>query len=120
MPVALQQIDPDKLDATLPDGHWQVDTKELVRAGDRMRLQLCEMQASGGAEPHVHHEQDQVFFVIDGALRVFDESGADSLVSAGQAILIPAGASHGTESASDGTTVYLVITYPTERRSSPA
>ena len=120
MPVAFQHIDPDKLDATLPDGHWQVDSKELVRSGDRLRLQLCEMEAGGGAEPHLHHDQDQVFFVTDGALRVFDESGADSLVTAGRAVLIPAGASHGTESASERTTVYLVITYPNERQSTAA
>jgi mannose-6-phosphate isomerase-like protein (cupin superfamily) len=120
MSGALKQIDPDKLDATLPDGHWQVDTRELVRSGDRMRLQLCEMEPGGGAEPHVHNDKDQIFFVTDGALRVLDESGADSLVTAGQAILIPAGASHGTESASGGTTVYLVITYPSERQSTAA
>jgi mannose-6-phosphate isomerase-like protein (cupin superfamily) len=106
-------IDVSGTESQVPAGHWQVLSKDIVRSDGRLTLQLCEMAAEGGAEPHAHQDHDQIFFVISGRLRVVDGSGRETFVDSGQGVLITAGTEHGTDNAIDDISKYLVVTYPT-------
>jgi quercetin dioxygenase-like cupin family protein len=57
------------LEREVPAGHWGVASQIVERAGDRLTVQVCEMAPDGGAEPHTHEAHDQMFLVLDGALR---------------------------------------------------
>ena len=101
----------DDLEPSVPDGHWGVVSR-FVEQGQRLTVQFCHMAPDGGADPHVHNEQDQMFFVLRGALEVRGAADGVVVVRAGEALRIPAGACHATVSAHEGSTDYLVLTYP--------
>jgi mannose-6-phosphate isomerase-like protein (cupin superfamily) len=105
-------IDPIALPSEVPSGHRRVLARDLIRAPRDIRVQLCEMSPDGGAEPHLHEDQDQMFLVIEGRLQVTDGDGRGVEVEAGQALSIPAGIEHGTTNDSDGVARYVVITCP--------
>jgi quercetin dioxygenase-like cupin family protein len=101
----------------LPQGHWGMTARTLAVCDVRLRVQLCEMAPYGGAEAHTHDEQDQIFLVIVGALRVSDGDGGQELrVAAGDAVLIGARTPHATRADAPGPTSYLVLTFPAESR----
>jgi mannose-6-phosphate isomerase-like protein (cupin superfamily) len=108
----LQLIRTEEIEPFEPEGHWGLDSRWLVRSGHDVRLQVCDMEADGGAEAHVHDADEQVFYVISGELRVSDGSGTDVTVRAGQALRIPAGVPHGTTNTAATPTRYLAFTYP--------
>ena len=94
-----------------PTDHWGVLSADLER-GERLVVQHCEMEPGGGAVPHAHADQDQMFVVVPGRLNVRDQAGHETDVRAGEAMKIPAGAVHGTENRSDIVASYFVVTYP--------
>ena len=110
MATKLELIGPQERDWFEPAGHWQVQSHWVVQDAEAARVQFCEMGAGGGADSHVHDDEDQVFYIIEGALDVEDGSGAHVVVRAGEAVRIPAGVPHATTSAGDGATRYLVVT----------
>jgi mannose-6-phosphate isomerase-like protein (cupin superfamily) len=111
MPSAVL-IDPTRLEAYVPADHWKVWSRDLMQNTDRMKLQLCEMEPGGGADPHVHGDQDQIFFVVSGTLTVTDGDGNTVRLTGDQALFIAAGVSHATVNDGDQIARYLVITFP--------
>lgn len=107
----LRVVRPSAAEGAVPSGHWDVVARDLVAAHTGARLQYCEMRKGGGAEPHVHKDENQIFFVIEGALVLDDADGRSVGVSVGEGVFIPAGALHGTLNGAEDTTTYLVITY---------
>jgi mannose-6-phosphate isomerase-like protein (cupin superfamily) len=93
-----------------PPGHWLVHSHWIVRGASAARVQLCEMGVGGGATTHVHEDEEQVFYVFEGQLRVEDGSGADVVVRADEALRIPAGVPHATTNPGDRVSRYLVVT----------
>ena len=109
MTTQLERIGPEQRDWFEPQGHWQVRSHWIVRTG-AVRVQFCEMGAGGGAQAHVHDDEHQVFYVIEGALNVEDGDGGGVVVHAGEAVRIPAGVPHATRTAGEGSSRYLVVT----------
>lgn len=108
----MELVEPEELEPFEPEGHWDLDSRWLVHSTDQVRLQLCDMRATGGAEAHVHDSDEQVFYVISGELRVSDGAGTEVTVRAGQALRIPPGVPHGTTNTAGRDTRYLALTYP--------
>lgn len=106
----LRLLRPSAVEGSVPSGHWDVVARELVQGPTGAHFQFCEMKMSGGAESHAHDTENQIFFVIEGAL-VLDSAGETLDVSAGEGVFIPAGVQHGTRNGVDRVTTYLVITY---------
>ena len=102
------------LPTDVPEGHWRVASRVIEQVEGRLIVQHCEMAADGGAEPHAHDDQDQIFLVLEGALAVSDDRGGVQEVAGGEALMIPAGVPHGTQNAADRTTAYFVLTYPAQ------
>jgi mannose-6-phosphate isomerase-like protein (cupin superfamily) len=111
----LQLLRLEDLEQDEPAGHWGVASRFVERAGDRLTVQVCDMTPDGGAEPHVHDAQDQMFVVLEGALTVRGDSGEETVVGTDEALRIPAGAVHATLNGGQSTARYLVLTYPTAR-----
>jgi mannose-6-phosphate isomerase-like protein (cupin superfamily) len=108
--AALRLLRPSAAEGSVPSGHWDVVARELIQEPTGARLQFCEMEMSGGAQPHAHDTENQIFFVIEGAL-VLESAGETLDVSAGEGVFIPAAVQHGTRNGADGVTTYLVLTY---------
>jgi mannose-6-phosphate isomerase-like protein (cupin superfamily) len=104
-----------ELERDTPVGHWGVGSRFVEQAGERLTVQLCEMATEGGAEPHAHKAQDQMFVVLDGALTVRGDGDGVIVVRGGEALRIPAGAVHATANRGGVPTSYLVLTYPAAR-----
>jgi quercetin dioxygenase-like cupin family protein len=100
-----------ELEPSVPTGHWGVESRFILGDVERLVFQHCEMRPGGGAESHAHDEQDQIFFVLEGRLRVSGADGPDVMVNQGEALLIPAGAAHATINDGTDVTRYLVLTY---------
>lgn len=100
------------LERGTPSGHWGVVSRFVERAGERLTVQVCEMSADGGAEPHAHEAQDQMFLVVDGALVVRGDGDREIVVRDGEALRVPAGSIHATSNGAERPTSYLVLTYP--------
>jgi quercetin dioxygenase-like cupin family protein len=76
------------------------------------RLSVIEEWGRRGNMPplHVHHRDDETFFVLDGEMSLFAEGGRRTL-TAGQAALAPSGVPHTYRVESDEAH-WLVITAP--------
>ena len=111
----LKLIRTGQLEPSAPTGHWGVDSRFILRDVERVVFQHCEMDPGGGAESHAHDEQDQIFYVLGGRLRVRGGDGRDVMVDRHDALLIPAGAPHATMNDGPDVAQYLVLTYRTRR-----
>lgn len=105
--VRLEDLERDQ-----PAGHRGVASRFVEQAGERLTVQLCEMAPGGGAEPHAHDAQDQMFVVLKGALTVRGDEAGETAVRAGEALRISAGAVHATVNDGEQPACYLVLTYP--------
>jgi quercetin dioxygenase-like cupin family protein len=101
----------------VPPGHFDM-TASLLHGEEKARVQLCRMEGTGKADPHVHSDETQVFVVLDGVLimhTVIDPDGATRTLKAkaGEAIFMPAGVVHASET--DGAeSTYYAITFKSE------
>jgi quercetin dioxygenase-like cupin family protein len=64
-----------------------------------------------GAAPHIHHEHDETFYVLEGELTVATSAG-EIAVLPGDLAYAPRGSVHGFRNASDGEVVALCMYTP--------
>jgi quercetin dioxygenase-like cupin family protein len=72
----------------------------------RAQLDLYCVAPGQSQKPHVHDDQDKVYYVLDGRGR-FALGGQEEQLAAGEAIVAPAGVEHGL--VNDGTEPLLVL-----------
>lgn len=83
----------------------------LITAPDA-DLVIAEWTAPGGegwiAPLHIHHEDDEAWYVLQGALmvRVGDE---DVELTVGEGVVVPRGTAHTYRNPTDGPTRYLLV-----------
>ena len=77
----------------------------------RAQLDLYCLEPGQDQKPHAHDDQDKIYFVLEGRGRVVLE-GATETLEAGEAIVAPAGASHGIANDGTGRLAVLVIVTP--------
>ena len=86
--------------------------KIALATTSRAQLDLYCLAPGQHQKPHAHDDQDKIYFVLDGRGRVV-VGGQSETLEAGEAIVAPAGVSHGI--ANDGAgplTVLVVVTPP--------
>jgi mannose-6-phosphate isomerase-like protein (cupin superfamily) len=98
-----------------PQPLWFIDNLATVHIdGDASggAYSLVEVTSPGGSMPplHVHHDDDETFFVQEGELRLF-HSGTEVTLTAGQSALAPRGVPH-TYRVESERARYLVISSP--------
>lgn len=77
-------------------GHRVGNIEFLARSRDtpRFNIGLLTVQPhSGGPPPHVHEEEDDSFYVLEGEL-TFTVEGKDLVAAAGTFVLVPPGLLH--------------------------
>lgn len=66
----------------------------------------------GGAPQHVHHREDEIITVVEGALTVTSADGKDHAAQAGSVIRLPKGARHAFRNATDAPVRVLITAIP--------
>ncbi|HEY1275674.1 MAG TPA: quercetin 2,3-dioxygenase [Thermoleophilaceae bacterium] len=84
---------------TAPDQLWFLTNLVTihVRGEDTDgRMDMLEMTLPPGDEPplHVHHEQDECFYVLDGEVTIFLAGGEERTLQAGEFARAPRGVPH--------------------------
>jgi len=78
----------------------------------RAQLDLYCLAPGQDQKPHAHDDQDKIYFVLEGRGSVV-LGGATEMLEAGEAIVAPAGVSHGiANDSTDPLTVLVVVTPP--------
>jgi quercetin dioxygenase-like cupin family protein len=77
----------------------------------RAQLDLYCLGPGQSQTPHVHADQDKVCYVLEGQGR-FTLDGEEETLGAGEAIVAPAGRSHGIANAGTARLVVLVVVTP--------
>lgn len=85
-----------------------IATADAALLADGVSFCLREWRGSGPAVMHVHHEDDEAWHVLDGALR-FRFGGRVVDAAAGTTVFVPAGVPHTYESL-EGARYLLVLT----------
>jgi mannose-6-phosphate isomerase-like protein (cupin superfamily) len=93
---------------------WFLDTLAIVRVGHdegRDGISVLERRAPHGdsAPLHVHHTEDEVFYVLEGELRI-RAGDADFRIGAGQTALAAVGVPHTYRVESSDGARWLIIT----------
>jgi quercetin dioxygenase-like cupin family protein len=77
----------------------------------RAQLDLYCLEPGQSQKPHVHADQDKIYYVVEGRGR-FVLGEAEHQLSAGVAIVAAAGAAHGVVNDSDARLLLLVVVSP--------
>lgn len=92
---------------------WFLDNRVELVAGELGRFSLLEIAAHpGDAVPlHVHHDEDEVFTVLEGELTLVVD-GVPTVVEAGRSVSAPRGVPHAYLVTSHEPARWLVLTSP--------
>jgi len=80
--------------------------KIALATTERAQLDLYCVAPGQAQKPHTHDAQDKIYYVLEGAGR-FSLGGGEERLSAGEAMVAPAGVEHGL--VNDGTEPLLVL-----------
>ncbi len=105
----------------LPKGAGEVAPDPLGRARhikaspdathDAYTLTEATLPPGLGAPPHIHHEHEEAFYVLDGEV-TFVVEGEGLVATAGDFVLVPRGTTHAFDISGDGDATYLCIFSP--------
>jgi uncharacterized cupin superfamily protein len=100
----------------IPD-HTNCTAQEI--AGEIAGAKTCIVKI-GTAQPggtsvfHAHPHQEEVFYILEGALTMTDKDQNKITARAGQALFIPAGDGHAAANLGDVKAVYLAVKSPAQ------
>ncbi len=96
-------------------GHARFQADKMAKIAlattSRAQLDLYCLEPGQSQKPHVHADQDKIYYVVEGRGR-FTLEGAEDTAEAGEAIVAAAGAAHGVRNESDTRLLLLVIVSP--------
>jgi quercetin dioxygenase-like cupin family protein len=83
-----------------------------IRVRDRAAFQADKMaKVALASTPHAHDGQDKIYVVLEGRGR-FTVGEADETLEAGEAVVAPAGVTHGLVNDGDRALLVLVVVTP--------
>src|SRR5438552_19160794 len=85
--------------------------KIALATTSRAQLDLYCLEPGQDQKPHAHADQDKIYFILEGRGRVVLGDATES-VETGEAVVAPAGTSHGTADDGPGRLTVLVIVSP--------
>jgi quercetin dioxygenase-like cupin family protein len=85
--------------------------KIALATTSRAQLDLYCLEPGQSQKPHVHADQDKIYYVLEGRGR-FTLEGAEESAEAGEAIVAAAGAAHGVVNDSGARLLLLVVVMP--------
>ena len=112
----LAELLPQAVDASEGDAYWFLNNLEVVKAtsastGGAYSL-LYQVSAPGHATPyHLHHEEDEAFYVLAGEF-TFICDGKKSVLGPGGYIFLPRKIPHGIRCSSKTPATMLILAMP--------
>ena len=85
--------------------------KIALATTSRAQLDLYCLEPGQSQKPHVHADQDKIYYVLEGRGR-FTLEGTEEVAEAGEAIVAAAGAAHGVLNDSGARLLLLVVVTP--------
>ena len=85
--------------------------KIALATTERCQLDLYCVAAGQSQKAHTHDDQDKVYYVVEGVGR-FSLGGAEQRLSAGEALVAPAGVPHGLVNDGPEPLLELVVVSP--------
>ncbi|MEX2146306.1 MAG: cupin domain-containing protein [Candidatus Rokuibacteriota bacterium] len=85
--------------------------KVALATTSRAQLDLYCLEPGQSQKPHVHADQDKIYYVLEGRGR-FTVNDAEEAAEAGEAIVAAAGAAHGVRNDSGARLLLLVVVTP--------
>ena len=85
------------------EGHRVGNVEFLARSADTERFNLAVITIqphSGGPGSHVHHDEDDSFYILEGEL-TFTVAGEQTVAAPGTFVLVPPGIEHDFANAGD-------------------
>ena len=99
-----------------PD-HTDVSSQEIageIVGAKKFVVKLGRYQPGGKSISHVHPHQEEVFYVLEGALTMVDRNQNKLTAGPGQALYVAAGDEHAAFNLGSVATVYLAVKAPAE------
>jgi quercetin dioxygenase-like cupin family protein len=112
----LEEILPRTIDASGGDAFWFLNNLDVIKAttastGGAFSL-IYQLTPPGHATPyHLHHEEDEAFYVLDGEF-TFICDGKKSVVGPGGYIFLPRKIPHGIRCTSGTPATMLILAMP--------
>jgi quercetin dioxygenase-like cupin family protein len=96
-------------------GHAKFQADKMAKIAlattSRAQLDLYCLEPGQSQKPHVHADQDKIYYVLEGRGR-FTVEGTEEVAEAGEAIVAAAGAAHGVLNDSGARLLLLVVVTP--------
>ena len=97
------------------EDHVKLDTARMAKIGlattERAQLDLYCVAPGQSQKAHTHDAQDKIYYVLEGGGR-FSLGGAEERLSAGEALVAPAGVEHGLVNDGPESLLVLVVVTP--------
>lgn len=98
-----------------PFNHFGMETEVIFNPGLGCRqanITLSTVPKGCGSEDEVHPSSDQIFYVLDGIMKVYADNKLVAVAGAGDAVFVAAGEPHAVVNEDEGKLSYLAITVP--------
>jgi len=103
-------------DIYVPAGHDDTVTAlkmfDPKRGSPKVDVHITTFAAGAGMEEEIHPESDHVIYMLSGTLEMRQDGKAAAVISAGDAIHIPAGEPHQGVNATSEPATFLAVTVP--------
>jgi mannose-6-phosphate isomerase-like protein (cupin superfamily) len=113
--VQMKVVNVEELQPVSLPGHFKILNKRIIGAdvgAKNVEVLLGIAEAGGGSKMHGHSGTEQVFYVIDGVLKIKNGNGEEVELKKGMAAYIPPGELHQPYNSGSSRTIYLVINSP--------
>jgi len=98
-----------------PFTHYDMTTEVIFNPEmgcKKVNITLSELKKGAGSTDEIHDYSDQVFYVLQGQMKVFAEGKLLETVNKGDAIMVEAGEKHSVVNELDEECIYYAITVP--------
>lgn len=113
---AFVKVRPNEVDVYSPAGHEDTRNRRLIgpaAGSNRVELILGEMGPQGIAEAHAHKSCNQIFYLLEGRLKVISGE-AEEILDPGDLGFIPEGVPHEVVCMSEGAKILVLYSPPLE------
>lgn len=110
------KVRPNEVDEYSPAGHRDTRNRRLIgpAAGStQVEVILGKMGPQGVGEAHVHEGCDQIFYLLEGSLKVISD-GVEEILDPGDLGFIPEGVAHEVVCISEGARFLVLFAPPME------
>ncbi len=98
-----------------PFSHFGMTTQVLFNpdsGSEKVNFTLSTLEKGTGSDDEVHPDSDQIFYVLQGELKMFSGGELKAVMQKGDAILVQAGEVHAVINDRDELCIYNAVTVP--------